>query len=81
MRPPEQVMTLSRLGSLHQCRLSFMRQLLRRLARENWQISRPRFDINSRGEGSPSIRPKALNGPILSLLLLMTYPMRCALTA
>ena len=31
MRPPEQVMTLSRLGSLHQCRLSFMRQLLRRL--------------------------------------------------
>jgi len=51
MRPPEQVMTLSRLGSLHQCRLSFMRQLLRRLARENWQISRPRFDINSRGEG------------------------------
>lgn len=51
LRPPEQVMTLSRLGSLHQCRLSFMRQLLRRLARENWQITRPRFDITARGEG------------------------------
>ncbi|MCO4826784.1 hypothetical protein [Lentibacter algarum] len=51
MRPPEQVMTLSRLGSLHQCRLSFMRQLLRRMRRENWQISRPRFEINIRGEG------------------------------
>jgi len=51
MRPPEQVMTLSRLGSLHQCRLSFMRQLLRRMRRENWQITRPRFDISMRGEG------------------------------
>ena len=51
MRPPEQVMTLSRLGSLHQCRLSFMRQLLRRMRRENWQISRPGFEINIRGEG------------------------------
>ncbi|MCW1955653.1 MAG: hypothetical protein KIH71_007035 [Roseobacter sp.] len=51
LRPPEQVMTLSRLGSLHQCRLSFMRQILRRIRRENWQITRPRFDITARGEG------------------------------
>ncbi len=51
LRPPEQVMTLSRLGSLHQCRLSFMRQLLRRMQRENWAFTRPHFDINARGEG------------------------------
>ncbi len=51
LRPPEQVMTLSRLGSMHQCRLSFMRQLLRRMQRENWQFSRPHFDIDARGEG------------------------------
>jgi hypothetical protein len=51
LRPPEQVMTLSRLGSLHQCRLSFMRQLLRRIVRENWRITRARFEIDARGEG------------------------------
>ncbi|MBU2983002.1 hypothetical protein KO498_14380 [Lentibacter algarum] len=51
LRPPEQVMTLSRLGSLHQCRLSFMRQLLRRMKQENWSFTRPHFDINTSGEG------------------------------
>ncbi|MES0826957.1 hypothetical protein [Ruegeria sp. SCP11] len=50
-RSPEQVMRLSRLGSLHQCRLSFMRQLTRRMARENWTFSRPVFDIDDTGVG------------------------------
>ncbi|WP_306141919.1 hypothetical protein [Roseibium sp. MMSF_3412] len=45
------MMRLSRLGSLHQCRLSFMRILLRRIARENWQVSRPVFDIDRNGVG------------------------------
>ena len=50
-RPPEQVMRLKRLGSLHQCRLSFMRVLTRRMAREGWQFSRPVFEIDAAGVG------------------------------
>lgn len=51
LRPASTVMRLARLGSLHQCRLSFMRQLTRRMARERWQFVRSRFDINAQGEG------------------------------
>ncbi len=50
-RDPATVMRLSRLGSFHQCRLSFMRQLTRRMARENWSFSRPVFDIDANGVG------------------------------
>lgn len=51
MRAPETVMTLSRLGSLHQCRLSFMRQLTRRIAREGWAFTRRLFQIDAQGVG------------------------------
>ncbi|MCR9212350.1 MAG: hypothetical protein NXI13_01425 [Proteobacteria bacterium] len=51
MRPAKQVMRLARLGSFHQCRLSFMRILLRRLKHENWSFDRPRFDIDAKGVG------------------------------
>jgi hypothetical protein len=51
LRPPEQVMRLARLGSLHQCRLSFMRQLTRRLAREDWQFTRRAFEVDDNGVG------------------------------
>ena len=50
-RDPAQVMRLSRLGSLHQCRLSFMRQLTRRMAQEGWRFTRPVFDIDAKGVG------------------------------
>lgn len=50
-RDPATMMRLSRLGSLHQCRLSFMRILTRRMARETWQFSRCLFDIDSNGVG------------------------------
>ncbi len=50
-RDPATVMRLSRLGALHQCRLSFMRQLTRRMARENWTFSRPAFEIDETGVG------------------------------
>ncbi|NNL74283.1 MAG: hypothetical protein HKP29_13045 [Silicimonas sp.] len=45
------VMRLKRLGSLHQCRLSFMRTLTRRMAREEWVFGRPVFEIDDRGVG------------------------------
>jgi len=50
-RSPETVMRLARMGSLHQCRLSFMRQLTRRIATEKWQFTRPVFSINDQGFG------------------------------
>ncbi|MDD9923264.1 MAG: hypothetical protein OXQ92_13475, partial [Boseongicola sp.] len=50
-RPPEQVMRLARLGSLHQSRLSFMRILTRRMAREAWKFTRTQFDIDATGVG------------------------------
>ena len=50
-RAPAQVMRLKRLGSLHQCRLSFMRILTRRMAAEGWTFSRPVFEIDDAGVG------------------------------
>lgn len=51
LRSPETVMRLARLGSFHQCRLSFMRTLLRRMKRERWRFDRPVFDIDDKGVG------------------------------
>ena len=45
-------MRLDRMGSFHQCRLSFMRTLLRRMKREQWTFDRPRFDIDDLGVGT-----------------------------
>ena len=50
-RPAESVMKLARLGSFHQTRLSFMRQLLRRLKSECWRFETRAFDIDARGVG------------------------------
>ena len=50
-RAPSRVMRLKRLGSLHQCRLSFMRILTRRMAEEEWEFTRPLFDIDGNGVG------------------------------
>lgn len=51
LRPPSQVMRLSRLGAFHQSRLSFMRVLTRRMAQEDWQFKRTSFQIDSDGVG------------------------------
>lgn len=51
MRDPNLVMRLERLGSFHQSRLSFMRILIRRMAREKWSFDRPIFEINEQGIG------------------------------
>ncbi|MBS9717846.1 hypothetical protein ACFFUT_10005 [Pseudohalocynthiibacter aestuariivivens] len=44
-------MRLSRMGSIHQCRLSFMRILLRRMKHENWTFDRPVFEVDAKGVG------------------------------
>ncbi len=50
-RDPALVMRLSRLGSFHQSRLSFMSVLIRRMIRENWTFSRPVFEFDDKGVG------------------------------
>ncbi len=51
LRDPNEVMKLARLGSIHQSRLSFMRILTRRMAREKWSFDRPVFEIDDKGVG------------------------------
>ena len=50
-RLPSQVMRLSRMGSAHPTRLSFLRILLRRVGAEGWQFDRPVWDIDDKGVG------------------------------
>ncbi len=56
LRDPEEVMTLSRLGSIHQCRLSFLRVLLRKLKTEQWRFDRPLWRIDQHGVGVATYR-------------------------
>ena len=51
LRPPKQVMGLSRMGASHQTRLSFIRSLIRRMARENWRFEQLRFDVDKNRYG------------------------------
>ncbi len=56
LRPAGTVMRLSRMGSFHQSRLSFMRVLLRRLKSGNWIFDRPVFNIDENGVGVATYR-------------------------
>ncbi|PWR00745.1 hypothetical protein DKW60_00580 [Leucothrix pacifica] len=53
-------MRLSRIGSAHQSRLSFMRTLLRRMKRENWQFECSLWEVNERGVGRAVYQAKNL---------------------
>ena len=44
-------MRVARMGCSHPTRLSFLRQLLRRLKKENWSFDRPVWQLNQRGVG------------------------------
>ena len=50
-RTPDQVMRLARMGSAHPTRLSFLRQMLRRMQAENWRFDRPVWQIDAKGVG------------------------------
>ena len=56
LRPPSEVMRLTRMGSFFATRLSFMRVLIRELMHGGWTIDRPRFDIDARGFGTAIYR-------------------------
>ena len=51
LRPPSKVMRLARMGAFHPTRVSFVRTLVRRMARERWRIERERFDLDANGYG------------------------------
>ena len=50
-RSPSEVMRLSRMGSAHPTRLSFLRVLLRRMKNEDWKFTRPVWEVNDKGVG------------------------------
>jgi len=58
MRSPDLVMRLSRMGSAHPMRLSFLRVLLRRVEREGWHFDRPVWDVDDRGVGRAVYRAR-----------------------
>ena len=49
-RDPKKIMTLSRLGSFHQSKLSFLRSFIREF--KNWKFERAIFDLSDEGYGS-----------------------------
>ena len=50
-RSPDEVMRLARMGCSHPTRLSFLRQLLRRLRAEGWRFDRPVWEVDANGVG------------------------------
>ncbi|MFT4520402.1 MAG: hypothetical protein ACI9JM_002805 [Halioglobus sp.] len=52
LRDANEVMQLERLGSLHQCRLSFMRSLIRKIVAEQWSIKCSLFELDDQGYGT-----------------------------
>lgn len=57
-RDADVVMRLSRMGSAHPMRLSFLRVLLRRLKAEGWHFDRPLWDVDDKGVGRAVYRAR-----------------------
>ena len=53
LRNPNIVMKLSRLGSFHQSKLSFLRSFLKEF--KNWEYKRDLFELNEHGYGTRSL--------------------------
>jgi hypothetical protein len=66
-RSPAEVMRLDRMGCSHPTRLSFLRQLLRRVTAEGWVFDRPVWDMDARGVGRAVYRMR-FDGGSLSLV-------------
>ena len=58
LRDPNLVMRLSRLGSAHPMRLSFLRVLLRRVVRDGWSFDRPVWEMDDQGVGRAVYRAR-----------------------
>ncbi|MCJ8303913.1 hypothetical protein [Shewanella sp.] len=60
LREPDMVMNPSRLGAMHQSRLSFVRSLVRRMARQKWTISQSEWALDGQGFGHVIYRIETL---------------------
>ncbi len=67
LRPPGDVMRLSRMGSMFPTRLSFLRSMIRRLAAERVVIDRPVWEMDAEGFGH-AVYTLALGGHRYSLV-------------
>ncbi len=72
LRPAEEVMDLQRLGSLQPFRHSFMRILVRQMARDHWHIRCKQFELDDRGFGYAVYSIKA-KGEIYSFVVFAAY--------
>ena len=70
LRDPEKIMKLSRLGSFHQSKLSFLRSFLNEF--KNWEYKRDLFDLNDNGYGTAIYSLKKKN-KIYSLICFSNY--------
>ena len=68
IRNPSKVMKLDRLGSFHQTRLSFTRQLVKELTKNNAQFEISQWDLDKNGFGSAVIKT-IFNDDIYSLVV------------
>lgn len=71
LRPPSQVMRLKRMGAFFPSRLSFLPTLLRRLAREKAQVTRPLWQMDAAGYGY-AVYAVTLGGHVYSLVAVST---------
>ncbi len=71
LRPPEQVMKLARMGAMFPTRLSFLRTLIRALAAEQTQVSRPVWSMDAAGFGH-AVYSVQLGGHTYSLVAVST---------
>ena len=56
LRSPDVVMLDRRLGAMHQNRISFVRSIIRKMAREKWQVTRHLWDLDMSGFGTAIYR-------------------------
>ncbi|WP_292285925.1 hypothetical protein [Marivita sp.] len=63
-RSPAEVMRLARMGCSHPTRLSFLRQLLRRIETEGWVFDRPLWDMDACGVGRAVYRMTTPDGAL-----------------
>ena len=81
MRSPIDVMRLERMGSFHPMRLSFSRQLLRRMAHEQWHVEITDWQINDQDMAMQSFLHKPLIMSILLSRSVMTLMIKSAVIA
>lgn len=72
LRKPEVVMSLERLGSMHQSRISFTRSLIRKMAKEKWSVKLSLWDLDANGYGEVIYEVKTANG-IYNLVIFTNY--------